>query len=261
MGLFDVFRSAAGTIGDIAGGFFSTVGEAAGAIPGAIASVGAPLIGGIRAGFQPGPISQVQGPSRGGFGGFLEGAGGLIGEAAEQFLSGGREPIDFPTPMAPRHPGAVVDPRRGAGDLTVQSILEGRKQPGVGFTVIDMPRVGFDEPFSEGGMMAAPVALPGGALIGGLMRQIPGILGGAAGGALVAGSGGGDIELPYGGTIFNVTPTGLRAKSMVEIVNPMTGRKSWYRNVGRPILFSGDLRVCKRVDRVARRARSARRGR
>jgi len=49
---------------------------------------------------------------------------------------------------------------------------------------------------------------------------------------------------------------GARMRSLVEVPTP-SGGKTWYRNVGRPILFSGDLRACKRVNKVAARARRA----
>jgi hypothetical protein len=107
--------------------------------------------------------------------------------------------------------------------------------------------------------MATPVALPGGALVGPLLRGLGGAaLGGAAVGGAISAFGDSDVALPFGGNVFRRTAAGIRARSLVEVVNPMTGRKTWYRNVGRPILFSGDLRSCKRVQKVASRARRAR---
>jgi len=38
--------------------------------------------------------------------------------------------------------------------------------------------------------------------------------------------------------------------------NPVTGQTSFWEHAGRPILFSRDLRVCKRVGKIARRAKS-----
>jgi len=104
-------------------------------------------------------------------------------------------------------------------------------------------------------------ALPGGALIAPLLRQLGtgALVGAGFGGAqALLGGGGGDVELPFGGSIFRTTMSGVRARSLVEVVNPATGRKTWFRNVGRPILFSGDLRACKRVNKVAARARRSR---
>ena len=93
-------------------------------------------------------------------------------------------------------------------------------------------------PFYRGGepQMATPIALPGGALVGQILRQIPGAIGGAALG-FQAGQGQ-SLALPYGGTVFRQVDQGLRFRSLVEFQNPITGRKAWYRNVGRPILFS-----------------------
>lgn len=59
---------------------------------------------------------------------------------------------------------------------------------------------------------------------------------------------------------FVATRAGARAVTHV-MPNPATGQATWFRPAGRPILFSGDLAVCRRVDKLARRARTARRGR
>lgn len=56
------------------------------------------------------------------------------------------------------------------------------------------------------------------------------------------------------GTLFQVGGPRLRAVSSFRVTNPSTGRDVWYRNVGQPILWSGDLRVCKKVRKVARLA-------
>lgn len=72
--------------------------------------------------------------------------------------------------------------------------------------------------------------------------------GGAAGGA------GAIISAPEA---FVSTPAGSRARSFFAAQNPSTGRITWFRNAGRPILWSADLRACKRVNRVAARARRA----
>jgi hypothetical protein len=37
--------------------------------------------------------------------------------------------------------------------------------------------------------------------------------------------------------------------------NPMTGKPTWFGPLGRPILWSRDLSVCKRVKRVGAKAR------
>lgn len=53
---------------------------------------------------------------------------------------------------------------------------------------------------------------------------------------------------------------GARAKTHVR-ADPITGRAVWFRPAGRPILWSSDLSACKRVRKVASRARRARGGR
>lgn len=65
---------------------------------------------------------------------------------------------------------------------------------------------------------------------------------------------GGIISAPQ---VFAPTAAGYRAKRFFATANPQTGTLSWFRNVGRPILFSGDLTACKRVNKVAARARRA----
>lgn len=53
---------------------------------------------------------------------------------------------------------------------------------------------------------------------------------------------------------------GARAKTHVQC-DPITGKPIWFKPAGRPILWSGDLSACKRVRKVASRARRARGGR
>lgn len=61
-----------------------------------------------------------------------------------------------------------------------------------------------------------------------------------------------------GGTpMFRQTMAGARAM-FFRAPNPVTGQDTWFRPAGRPILWSGDLRACKRVNKVARRARRSR---
>lgn len=60
------------------------------------------------------------------------------------------------------------------------------------------------------------------------------------------------------GTIYRVVNQRLVPRRSFSILNPSTGRFDWFKSAGRPILWSGDFAACKRVDRVARRARRAR---
>lgn len=91
-------------------------------------------------------------------------------------------------------------------------------------------------------------------LAGSVLRQLPGIAGGLIGGELLesfAGGGGG------GTPMFRPTMAGARAQ-FFRAPNPATGQDTWFRPAGRPILWSGDLTACKRVNKVARRARRKR---
>lgn len=53
-------------------------------------------------------------------------------------------------------------------------------------------------------------------------------------------------------------PTGNRARAIpvVAVPHPETGQPVYFRHVGRPILFSGDVATAKRVRRVASRLHS-----
>lgn len=84
---------------------------------------------------------------------------------------------------------------------------------------------------------------------GALLRQLPGLAGGLfAGEALQA------FTSPGGGTpMFRPTMAGARAM-FFRTQNPATGQDTWFRPAGRPLLWSGDLTACRRVNKVARRA-------
>ena len=103
---------------------------------------------------------------------------------------------------------------------------------------------------------AFPLALPalGGAALGALggaldLFDIPGI----------------DLQLPFradartGGTPFFLPSrtVGNRPRSLIMVPNPSTGSPTFFKHAGRPILFSGDLRAAKLVNKIARRARRA----
>lgn len=99
-------------------------------------------------------------------------------------------------------------------------------------------------PVNGGATMANFPVLPGGS------PAIPqGFL--SLGGGLQVG--GGDAP-----ALFRAgAPGTVRAVRSFMVMNPMTGNPVWFKNVGRPILFSGELAACKRVEKVARRARRA----
>lgn len=103
--------------------------------------------------------------------------------------------------------------------------------------------------------------LPGGAApfaAGALGRLGTQVLGGAAGGALATLLGDDAPSIGGGGGLFTVGPAGgIRTRRMFAVPHPVTGFPTFFRHVGRPILFSGDLAVCKKVNKVAARARRA----
>lgn len=173
-------------------------------------------------------------------------AGGLLG----QILPGPGPIVGF-NPNAP--PITFGAPARGR-----ERLLAGTAPPRIGAPTSSpldfLP--GFNG--TTGGIMPA---LPGGAPIqqaslGG--NIFSGILGGLGSSALGLFDSGPSLPALPGvapGGIFQATPARLRARPLFHITNPSTGREVWYRNIGQPILWSGDLRSCKRVDRIARRAR------
>lgn len=56
------------------------------------------------------------------------------------------------------------------------------------------------------------------------------------------------------GSPFRPTMAGASAK-LFMLPNPVTGKPTWFAPKGRPLLWSGDLTTCKRVRRIARRAK------
>lgn len=83
--------------------------------------------------------------------------------------------------------------------------------------------------------------------------------------------GGNGLDLPFiditrqggGATLSALTSpfvpsmAGARAQAHIQ-PNPVTGKLTWFKPAGKPILWSGDLTACRRVSRIARRARRVR---
>jgi hypothetical protein len=61
-----------------------------------------------------------------------------------------------------------------------------------------------------------------------------------------------------GGQFFRATAAGASPISLVMLPNPVTGKPTFFKHAGRPILFSGDLTAAKRVNKLASRARRKR---
>ena len=75
----------------------------------------------------------------------------------------------------------------------------------------------------------------------------------------IVGQGGG-AQLARLTSPFVPTAAGARSQPFVT-ANPVTGALTWFKPAGKPILWSGDLTACKRVGRIARRARTVSRKR
>jgi len=59
-------------------------------------------------------------------------------------------------------------------------------------------------------------------------------------------------------SLFSAGGMSARPVSMFMVPNPVTGKPTFFKHAGRPILFSGDLRACKTVNKIAARARRSR---
>lgn len=55
---------------------------------------------------------------------------------------------------------------------------------------------------------------------------------------------------------FYRSPGSVRPVSELHAINPMTKKIHVWKHMGRPVLYSGDLATCKRVNKVAARAKS-----
>ncbi len=185
---------------------------------------------------------------------------GLIGAAGERlggFLGGLEERIAG----RGRRASVVLPPGVRPGLFPGTQVSPVVASPGIAGPPLD---IGI--PFQREEFVGVPQALPGGAQLtragigGAIGRLLPGIVGGAAGGGLLDFFLGGGDDMPElpgvpPGGIFRVVGPTVRARHLVRVTNPVTGRDVWYRNVGRPILFAGDIRTCRRVEKVARLAR------
>jgi len=193
---------------------------------------------------------------------FLEaGAGALFGSLFPGQQPAGsqvfRRPALGPTAplLLPRGTGSFGLPqqRRTVTGVTGQQVVlpGGRAGPTQLFGGAAVPHFPGDQ---FGVTQAAFPAIAGGAALGALggaldLFDLPGI----------------DLQLPFradartGGTPFFLPSraVGNRPRSLIMVPNPSTGAPTFFKHAGRPILFSGDLRAAKLVNRIARRARRA----
>lgn len=228
MGFFDSFKTGLGGIADFV---TDITGAALGAAPTII-----PLL-------QSTGVLPTVTPSGSGAGGFF--AGGM----GQQFPQQGPvfRPVPRPGPSLP----AVLP-----GGFPTQFPAPMRAPSAPFFQSPQFPAAGPSQlPFAPGGVVMpqfqnqipgfqpAAFNLPGTNGFGLPFVDIVGQGGGAALGALTS--------------PFRPTMAGAAAQAHIQ-PNPVTGKITWFKPAGRPILWSGDLTACRRVGKIAMRARRAR---
>jgi len=109
-------------------------------------------------------------------------------------------------------------------------------------------------PVAPVGQGPVPQFIPG---VPGAGFQTP-VLFGAGGGLNTFGEGLAQSIVGDEGTFFHQTPQSVRANRDIMRMNPVTGTPNFWRSMGRPVLFTGDLATCKRVRKIAAKAKRAR---
>lgn len=95
-----------------------------------------------------------------------------------------------------------------------------------------------------------------GPAVGAITRALPAIGLGAIGGEAADAfqrfiNSGGASTQDDSAAFTDAIPGSCRPKAHLK-VNPCTGKSTWFTPRGRPLVFSGDLSACKRVNRVAK---------
>jgi hypothetical protein len=231
-------RRAGNIFGDIAESFISNAFRAG---PTPTGTAPTSPRGRPSAGAQNVPTGDVLGLESGFINAPATGAAEPTGVTLGEILFGPVPGLDPRAQQASVGAGAVAAGRAVAPFVAPAARAVGRflTNPKVvaGATIGQLAETAFD--FFGGDDVAGSVALPGGAVI-----QQP--------------------VAPQAGRIFNINQnmsTGavsVRARSTLLFMNPVTGNPVWYRNMGRPILWSGDIAARRRVNRIAARVRSRR---
>lgn len=186
--------------------------------------------------------------------GFLDTVGGIFKDFAEAAIPALASRAARKLEGAPRTGRAVQPP----------VVMPGRVGAGPGaFVMPPLPggRVGINPnpnpnrlpSFLNPGVNMA-IAMPGGAPL--RQANVLGGLGSVIGGGL------GALALTGGGScpsLFRPSSSSVRPASLVIAEHPETGAPVFFKNAGRPILFSSDLSAAKRVNKLAMRARRGRR--
>lgn len=144
--------------------------------------------------------------------------------------------------------GGFLESVAKAGATILPTLGVGRPQP--------QPRTAGVELFPRA-RQASSALIP---FARGLLPTLPQIGAGAIGGefadALQNLFTGGASTLDDTAAFTDPVPGSCRPKMHVK-VNPCTGKGTWFTPRGRPLVFSGDMAACKRVDRVAKRLNKA----
>ena len=109
-------------------------------------------------------------------------------------------------------------------------------------------------PRQAGFPLLAPLARAGSRLLPALPAFGGGVVGGVIEDFFDFGGAG---TLDESAAFTDPIPGACRPKAHVK-TNPCSGKKVWFVPRGRPLVFSGDMSACKRVDRVAKRLDKAR---
>lgn len=144
--------------------------------------------------------------------------------------------------------GGLIPGRSFATGGDTMTILPGYQQAAMGFDINQILGGAAD-------VLGALGYEPGTGAPPGTVQQPAGVPTGPAG-LPMAGAGG---LSPAG--MFTSGYTSARPIREIQQVNPVTGKIHVWRHMGNPVLYSGDLATCRRVDRVAKRVAKARRRR
>lgn len=189
-------------------------------------------------------VLPTVGPSPGGF--FTGGMGQQFPRQPTPFggfpRPGPTLPAVLPGGAVTRFPGPVTGPTVPFFQRPQFPPAGPSRQPFAPGGVVRMPQFQTQIP----GFQTAAFSLPGQGGNGGFGLPFIDIVG-QGGGATLAG-----LTSP-----FRATMAGAAPQAHVQ-ANPVTGKTTWFKPAGRPILWSGDLTACRRVGKIATRARRSR---
>lgn len=167
--------------------------------------------------------------------------------------------------------GSIAKAAKGASDIAVALApgIEAGVEAAAAITGAITPVQQAAFPLVAAGPLAVtPYVAPGGALtlpqasaltVGAIGAQQAGLLGELGEVLLPKGL---EPYLGLGGDVSSdaFIPTGgrYRPSTTIEMQNPLTGKTHYWRHLGRPVLWSSDYAACKRVKKVASKARSRR---